>query len=840
MKILATLILVTIITFSAISQNNVGINTTPDPSAALDVSATSQGLLIPRMTESEMNAIAAPATSLMVFNTTANAFWYWDGSQWVEFRSGTSLWTLSGTAINVADTTYKVGIGTSNPSGKFEVATVKYIGTYGSDIASGGTATASEFFPGQLPGLAFDDSPTTYWSNNGNLPAWIVYDLGSGNEKRVSRYRVAYNSVATNDNSPNDWTFEGSNDAASWIVLDTRTGQGWTSSGIKTYSFSNTTHYRYYRLNITDNKGTTNDFVSVYEMELKEETLTSQSTFLVSDDGTVRITDGNEADGKILVSDASGNANWADGATVNGGGWNVDGNLLSTAFDSVGIGTTTPGAELEVAGHISQTGTGGSVFLGENAGINDDFTNNNNVFVGHESGKANITGIENVAVGFHSLLANSSGWANSAIGSEALQANIYGDFNVAIGYGALKNALYGISNVAIGQSSLTSLNSTNSDNNIAIGAIALSSITTGNTNIAIGYSALGNSTASNNNIAIGYFALSNTFSPENTAIGNSALKSNTTGRGNVAIGYNALENSNIQSYNVAIGNQAMLFCGLGVTGSTEGIQNTAVGYHSLYWNHSGSYNTALGYVTLANNEANKNTAIGDSSNFSNTTGYQNTAIGFRSLISNTDGNQNTAVGVGAFANGSSYSNSTAIGYDANPNASNTITLGNSLVSTIGGYANWSNISDGRFKTNVQENVAGLEFILKLRPVTYNLDMDAIAGFNKTSETMRNRESERLKAQEVQIGFIAQEVETAANELGFDFHGVDKPKNEHSHYGLRYAEFVVPLVKAVQEQQNMIQQQKRMIENLEQENNLLKVRMDRIEKLLNSQNIKTDN
>jgi hypothetical protein len=55
-----------------------------------------------------------------------------------------------------------------------------------------------------------------------------------------------------------------------------------------------------------------------------------------------------------------------------------------------------------------------------------------------------------------------------------------------------------------------------------------------------------------------------------------------------------------------------------------------------------------------------------------------------------------------------------------------------------------------------------------------------------------------KEKELQSGFIAQEVEAIANSIGYDFHGVDKPKNENDHYGLRYAEFVVPLVKAVQE------------------------------------------
>jgi len=59
--------------------------------------------------------------------------------------------------------------------------------------------------------------------------------------------------------------------------------------------------------------------------------------------------------------------------------------------------------------------------------------------------------------------------------------------------------------------------------------------------------------------------------------------------------------------------------------------------------------------------------------------------------------------------------------------------------------------------------------------------------------------------EVITGFIAQEVEQVAKSLGFTFSGVDAPDNEKDLYGLRYAEFVVPLVKAVQEQQVMIEQ-----------------------------------
>ena len=67
---------------------------------------------------------------------------------------------------------------------------------------------------------------------------------------------------------------------------------------------------------------------------------------------------------------------------------------------------------------------------------------------------------------------------------------------------------------------------------------------------------------------------------------------------------------------------------------------------------------------------------------------------------------------------------------------------------------------------------------------------------------------------VYTGFIAQEVEKAANEVGFNFSGVDAPKNENDFYGLRYAEFVVPLVKAVQEQQKVIEELTKRIEELE--------------------------
>jgi hypothetical protein len=130
---------------------------------------------------------------------------------------------------------------------------------------------------------------------------------------------------------------------------------------------------------------------------------------------------------------------------------------------------------------------------------------------------------------------------------------------------------------------------------------------------------------------------------------------------------------------------------------------------------------------------------------------------------------------------------------------------------IRGFVPWTTISDERVKENIQENVPGLEFINKLRPVTYNLDLDAADELVNASRFQEESEKELMNemisveraaraAQQVRVrtGFIAQEVEEAAISIGYDFSGVNVDKNENGLYGLSYSKFIVPMVKAVQE------------------------------------------
>jgi hypothetical protein len=81
------------------------------------------------------------------------------------------------------------------------------------------------------------------------------------------------------------------------------------------------------------------------------------------------------------------------------------------------------------------------------------------------------------------------------------------------------------------------------------------------------------------------------------------------------------------------------------------------------------------------------------------------------------------------------------------------------------------------------------------------------------------------------GFIAQEVERDAQQSGYDFDGVIKPQHEKDHYRLAYGEFVVPLVKAVQEQQAIIENPQKQIDDTQQQIDELKTRLDKMEKLL---------
>jgi hypothetical protein len=90
MKNLFCLFLLTL-SISANAQVSVNNdNSLPDNSAMLDVKSTVKGILVPRMTAAEMLLIPTPATGLMVYNTTGQAFYNYSGTAWVMLAAGSA------------------------------------------------------------------------------------------------------------------------------------------------------------------------------------------------------------------------------------------------------------------------------------------------------------------------------------------------------------------------------------------------------------------------------------------------------------------------------------------------------------------------------------------------------------------------------------------------------------------------------------------------------------------------------------------------------------------------------------------------------------------------------
>jgi hypothetical protein len=454
-------------------------------------------------------------------------------------------------------------------------------------------------------------------------------------------------------------------------------------------------------------------------------------------------------------------------------------------------------------------------------------------------------------------------------GSNEFEGGSQAFYNTGIGYFTLNQMSVGSNNTAVGAYALTD-GGWNFDHpvsfNTAIGSYALQHTQTSN-NTGVGYGALNQNYSGEQNTAVGVSALYNTRDSMNTGIGDHTLFNNVFGKANTGLGSQSLYNN------------------------TNGLGNTAVGTKSLYSNQLGQWNTAIGYQSLYNTKASGNVGIGQQSLFNNSNGQSNTSIGSMSMFYNTVGSNNIAIGsqsiynnvtgsynvgigwAALFNNGNSYNvgvglqagyhlttqgtflgtyadaidgsfNVTAIGYGAQATADNQVKIGNPAVTSIGGYANWTNFSDGRYKQNIKENVPGLDFINQLKPITYTLNIDGIenainqqSGFNNSlskvqasnnsdaeinslpgrNQTARDIQARQQKAKVVYTGFVAQDVEKAAKNLNYDFSGVDVPKNKNDFYGLRYADFVIPLVKAVQE--------------LSQKNNELEQRIAKLENLL---------
>jgi hypothetical protein len=515
-----------------------------------------------------------------------------------------------------------------------------------------------------------------------------------------------------------------------------------------------------------------------------------------------------------------------DSSVFNGGSFNIgigknalvgDANAFPGAYESIGIGFE--------AG-MNSTGDG-NIFMGHQAGLKVG-SGRKNIGIGESmaglfaSNSVASTGQYNIGVGFLTLDNLKSGEYNLALGSNALFKLTDGDQNIGLGQFSLYDVTVGNRNIAIGRSAGRGIEL--GEDNIAIGDSTMIVAKNTKFNVAVGKKALNIVRMSTRNTAIGTYALENygCFNNETPFIG-----------ANTAVGYGAMQEASASctgggaKFNVAMGNAALRHVG--------GQNNVGIGYLAGF-NSTQSDNVYIGSEAGYSMDINSESVIIGSQAAKDAIGYYSGAIaigyqaGKSEIESNTIAIGHAALSIGgAGANsvflGAStfstlgYDNQMALGYNANATAANQVRIGNASVSSIGGYANWTNVSDQRFKKNIKEDVFGLNFITGLRPVTYELDRQAIANFNGQDHTVTEDGMRHS-------GFIAQEVEDLAAQIGYEFSGISKPQNAMDHYGLKYAEFVVPLVQSVKELKELLEEKQNKIDMLEERLTALEARANK--------------
>lgn len=314
----------------------VGINTTtPHASSMLDITATDKGLLIPRIAIPNLNAAApvtTPATSLVVYNTNAATgigFYYWDGSKWTPLGNGTSHWTKTGNDI-YNNNSGNVGVGTSAPTNKFHIENVGSPGSLLNQdfetntiapLTSGGSANwatqTTQKFAGTYAAKSgtIADSQLSFMSHTVVVPA--------GGATLSFYYRVSS---------------ESGYDYLKFYIDGVQQTQwsgtiGWTQ---QTYTLA--AGSRILRWEYTKDGSAASGEDAAYIDNISITTAAPAA---------LRIVDGNQAAGKVLVSDATGNASWQ----------NLTANSITNMPDLVSI----QGMVIPICNSVSNGSTGSYV-----------------------------------------------------------------------------------------------------------------------------------------------------------------------------------------------------------------------------------------------------------------------------------------------------------------------------------------------------------------------------------------------------------------------------------------------------------------------------------------------
>lgn len=466
-------------------------------------------------------------------------------------------------------------------------------------------------------------------------------------------------------------------------------------------------------------------------------------------------------------------------------------------------------------GRLGIYNTGQSVFIGEGAGDNDDFTYNQNVFIGYWAGNSNTTGKFNTSIGYRSFRINKTGNHNVSIGPYSLFSNDSASNNTAIGSNSLINNESGEYNTAVGSHSL--YNNYTGSGNVGVGYRTNYFNLNGNNNTIIGHEAggLGPPPFYNNksgNIFLGY--RSGFYEGGNNKL---YIENSDSDSANALI-YGEFDNDllsingklgiHTQTPSVPLhvtgGSDASLFSGGHlISGSTSGA-NLVFDENEIMARNNGAISSLYlqdegGDFTVHNGKADEKERFIIKNE--GKTGIGETAPSDKLHINAKAGEYAFRVQVNGNTKFRIYDNGgVSVGF--NTLTTYALVLQNSSTPLVGqarAYA-WTTYSDNRIKSNQQPIVYGLNEVMQIQPKSY---------LHHSSEYTEEGLT-RLKGDqsEATIGFIAQEVQQIIPEIVYE------PENKSEDlWGMDYTKLIPVLTKAIQEQQEIITNLQKQVDEL---------------------------
>lgn len=559
------LIVFSIFFLSKANAQSVAINTdgsTANASSILDVKSTAKGILIPRMSKAEKNAIAAPANGLLVYQNVPDSigFHYYNGSSWVWLQNSNEGWSLNGNN-NITASNYLGSINNSalrflvnnKQSGIIDSTYQNTALGYQSLLSTGTSAnnTAIGFDAGKNLTTGYGNAILGNKALAASTDGWenvAIGDSAMGNSSRTG-YNVAVGSYALKNlngfgaTSANTAIGAFSQSGATAVlgnspIWNTSVGTGSLQSNVTGYS---NVAIGNFAMNEADSSSE-NVAIGVFALRKNNRTAWSSNVAIGSYsmyndlEGFWNTAIGGEAMTYALRSTLNSAVGFRTLNNIKDGGENNTLGVGTMEFKDTALGCVAIGrfalSGNDAGSYLNNKPDTGSIAIGTGAGRfnNTPF----NTFIGYASGfgvasnTLGISGGETVSIGAYSLNKLQSGASNSTFGYAALFNNISGNKNIAIGSRSLYGNIIGNYNVGIGDSALyfnSSLSSTATQGlgNIGIGSKSMWTNIYGSNNIALGREALAGNNDGDNNIGIGYrVGNSITSGSNNIFIGNSA------------------------------------------------------------------------------------------------------------------------------------------------------------------------------------------------------------------------------------------------------------------------------------------------------------------------------